>query len=305
MPFLDHLEELRWRILWSLLALVVGVVAAFIALQQFDVFKFLEGPILPYLGGNKLKYTHPADPFTVLITASFTIGIVIALPVIIYQAWAFLAPALYANEKKVVLPVIFGAISLFVSGVLLSFYVVLPKTIGWLMAIAANTDALEPMITYRDYFSFAVNMSLAFGLCFELPIVILMLALLGIVTPEFLRRYRRHAGILCIVAGAFLSPGDLIWTTILLAIPLYLLYEVSVVLTTLVYRRRRKRAAALAAEEAAANAAEAEADRSEPRRLASEPWEQDSAAHSDVAAVPPAVDAEPEDDRRPDTWGGS
>ena len=74
MPFLDHLEELRWRILWSLLALVIGVVAAFIALQQFDVFKFLEGPILPYLGGNKLKYTHPADPFTVLISASFTIA---------------------------------------------------------------------------------------------------------------------------------------------------------------------------------------------------------------------------------------
>ena len=291
MPFLDHLEELRWRILWSLLALIVGVVAAFIALQQFDIFKFLQEPILPYLDGNKLKYTHPADPLTVLITASFSIGIVMALPVILYQAWAFLAPALYTNEKKVVVPVIFGAILLFVSGVMLSFYVVLPTTIGWLMAIAANTDALEPMITYRDYFSFAVNMSLAFGLCFELPIVILMLALLGIVTPEFLRRYRRHAAVLCIVAGAFLSPGDLIWTTILLGGPLYLLYEVSVVLTVLVFRRRRKRAAALAAEEAAAAAADTEraeteraaTERAEPKRLVSEPWEEDA---------------------RPGVWGG-
>src|SRR5215207_7272346 len=183
MPFLDHLEELRWRIIWSLVALILGVAAAFFVLQQFDIFKFLERPILPYLGGNKLKYTHPADPFSVLISASFTIGIVIALPVILYQVWAFLAPALYRHEKRVVLPVIFGAIGLFVSGVALSFYIVLPMSIGWLMKIASNTDALEPMITYRDYFSFAVNMSLAFGLCFELPIVILLLATLGLVTP--------------------------------------------------------------------------------------------------------------------------
>jgi sec-independent protein translocase protein TatC len=271
MPFLDHLEELRWRIIWSLVAIVLGVVAAFIVLQQFDIFKFLERPILPYLGGNKLKYTHPADPFSVLISASFTIGIVIALPVILYQVWAFLAPALYRHEKRVVLPVIFGAIALFVSGVALSFYVVLPLAIGWLMKIAANTDALEPMITYRDYFSFAVNMSLAFGLCFELPIVILLLATLGIVTPEFLRRYRRHALVLCVVAGALLSPGDLVWTTLLLAAPLYLLYELSVILAVVVYRRRRKREAQLAAEEAA----EAKANEREPQRLATEPWEDD------------------------------
>jgi len=271
MPFLDHLEELRWRIIWSLVAVVLGVVAAFIVLQQFDIFKFLERPILPYLNGNKLKYTHPADPFSVLISASVTIGIVLALPVILYQVWAFLAPALYKHEKRAVLPVIFGAIVLFVSGVALSFYVVLPLAIGWLMQIAANTDALEPMITYREYFSFAVNMSLAFGLCFELPIVILLLATLGIVTPEFLRRYRRHALVLCVVAGALLSPGDLVWTTMLLAAPLYLLYELSVLLTVLVYRRRRKRDAQRAAEEAA----EAKANEREPQRLATEPWEGD------------------------------
>jgi sec-independent protein translocase protein TatC len=281
MPFLDHLEELRWRIIWSLVALIAGVGVAFFILQRFDIFKFLEGPILPYLGGNKLKYTHPADPFSVLITASFSIGIVMALPVIIYQVWAFLSPALYKHEKRVVLPVIFGAIVLFVCGVALSFYVVLPLAIGWLMGIAQQTDALEPMITYREYFSFAVNMSLAFGLCFELPIVILLLATLGLVTPEFLRRYRRHALVLCVVTGALLSPGDLIWTTMLLAAPLYLLYELSVILTSIVYRRRRKRAAALAAEEAAAAAAE---DAGSPRRLDSEPWEGGGSSDEDASS---------------------
>jgi sec-independent protein translocase protein TatC len=281
MPFLDHLEELRWRIIWSLVALIVGVGVAFFILQRFDIFKFLEGPILPYLGGNKLKYTHPADPFSVLITASFSIGIVMAMPVIIYQVWAFLSPALYKHEKRVVLPVIFGAIVLFVCGVALSFYVVLPLAIGWLMGIAQQTDALEPMITYREYFSFAVNMSLAFGLCFELPIVILLLATLGLVTPEFLRRYRRHALVLCVVTGALLSPGDLIWTTMLLAAPLYLLYELSVILTSIVYRRRRKRAAVLAAEEAAAAAAE---DAGSPRRLDSEPWEGGGSSDEDASS---------------------
>src|SRR4030095_3225572 len=85
MPFLDHLEELRWRIIWSLVAVILGVAAAFFVLQRFEIFKFLEGPILPYLNGNKLKYTHPADPFSVLISASVTIGIVLALPIILYQ----------------------------------------------------------------------------------------------------------------------------------------------------------------------------------------------------------------------------
>jgi len=137
------------------------------------------------------------------------------------------------------------------------------------------------MITYREYFSFAVNMSLAFGLCFELPIVILLLATLGLVTPEFLRRYRRHALVLCVVTGALLSPGDLIWTTMLLAAPLYLLYELSVILTSIVYRRRRKRAAALAAEEAAAAAAE---DAGSPRRLDSEPWEGGGSSDEDASS---------------------
>ena len=220
---------------------------------------------------EKLVYLNPTEPFNIYLKVGLLAGVFVASPFILYQVWAFLAPALYKHEKRAVLPVIFGAIVLFVSGVALSFYVVLPLAIGWLMQIAANTDALEPMITYREYFSFAVNMSLAFGLCFELPIVILLLATLGIVTPEFLRRYRRHALVLCVVAGALLSPGDLVWTTMLLAAPLYLLYELSVVLTVIVYRRRRKREAQRAAEEAA----EAKANEREPQRLATEPWEGD------------------------------
>lgn len=250
MPFLDHLEELRWRILKSLVALVVGVGAAFVVIMQFDVIGILERPIAPYLHGAKLVYTHPGDPFQITLTAAVALGVVLALPVIIYQVWAFLAPALYAHEKKLVVPVIFGAIALFLSGVSLSFFVVLPLAVEWLMSF--QTASLTPMITASEYFDFAVSMSLAFGLCFELPIVILALAALGIVTPQFLNRYRRHAVVICVIVGAFLTPGDLVWTTIAMAVPLYFLYELSVALTYVIYRRRERKARAAEAEEVVA-----------------------------------------------------
>ncbi|MBX6330398.1 MAG: twin-arginine translocase subunit TatC [Gemmatimonadaceae bacterium] len=250
MPFLDHLEELRWRIIWSLLAVVISVGVAFAVLMQFDVIKFLERPILPYLHGRKLVYTHPGDPFSIVLNASIVLGVVIALPVIIYQLWAFISPALYRKEKRVVVPLFFFATFLFLSGVSLAFFVVLPLAVEWLMSF--QTAALEPMITASEYFNFATSMALAFGLCFELPIVILALAALGIVTPQFLNRYRRHALVVCVIIGAFLTPGDLIWTTVAMAVPLYFLYEISVVLTIFVHRRRMRREAQREAEAAAA-----------------------------------------------------
>jgi sec-independent protein translocase protein TatC len=253
MPFLDHLEELRWRIIWSLITLVVAVVAAFVLMLKVDVIGILQGPIAPYLHGRKLVFTHPSDPFSILLSASVVIGVIIALPVILYQVWAFVSPALYRNEKRVVIPLFFFATLLFLCGVAIAFFVALPLSIQWLMGL--QTEALEPMITAADYFSFATSLALAFGLCFEAPIVILGLATLGIVTPAFLNKYRRHAIVLCVVVAAFLTPGDLVWTTIALAVPLYLLFEISVGLTYLVDRRRQRRAARLAAEAAAEAAA--------------------------------------------------
>ncbi|MGH7623829.1 MAG: twin-arginine translocase subunit TatC [Gemmatimonadaceae bacterium] len=248
MPFLDHLEELRWRIIWSLAALVVAVAVAFLLLMKMDVIGLLERPIAPFLNGRKLVYTHPGDPFSIVLNASVILGIVIALPVMLYQLWAFVSPALYRNEKKVVIPLFFFATVLFLSGVSLAYFVVLPLAVQWLLSF--QTQALEPMITANDYFSFATSMALAFGLCFELPIVILALAALGLVTPQLLNKYRRHAIVVCVIVGAFLTPGDLVWTTIAMSVPLYLLYEMSVGLTYLVVRRRERRVARRAAEAA-------------------------------------------------------
>lgn len=254
MPFLDHLEELRWRIIWSLVALAAAVGVAFFLMMKIDVIGLLEHPIAPYLHGRKLVYTHPGDPFSIVLNASVVLGVVLALPVIVYQLWAFISPALYRHEKRVLVPLFLFATFLFLSGVSLAFFVVLPLAVEWLMGF--QTQALEPMITASEYFNFATSMALAFGLCFELPIVILALAALGIVTPQFLNRYRRHAIVVCVIIGAFLTPGDLVWTTIAMAVPLYFLYEISVVLTWVVYRRRMRRQARLAAEERAREAEE-------------------------------------------------
>jgi sec-independent protein translocase protein TatC len=177
------------------------------------------------------------------------LGIVIALPIILYQMWAFVSPALHRHEKRILVPLFFFATFLFLTGVSLAIFVVLPLAVGWLMGF--QTQALAPMITASDYFSFATSMTLAFGLCFELPIVILALAMLGIVTPEILNKYRRHALVICAIVGAFLTPGDLVWTTIAMSVPLYLLYEISVGLTYIVYRRRRRNAERDALEAAA------------------------------------------------------
>lgn len=249
MPFLDHLEELRWRIIWSLAALMVSVGVAFWVMLQFDVIGVLEKPILPLLHGHKLVYTHPGDPFAIILNASIGLGVLIALPVVFYQLWSFISPALHRHEKKLVIPMFMFATFLFLSGVALSWFVVLPLALPWLMNFSG--PSLEPMITASEYFGFAISMTLAFGICFELPIVIISLALLGIVTPQFLNKFRRHAIVVCVIIGAFLTPGDLVWTTIAMAVPLYFLYEVSVVLTIIIYRRRLRREATLEAQAAA------------------------------------------------------
>jgi sec-independent protein translocase protein TatC len=242
MPFLDHLEELRWRILWSLTALLLGMIVAFVVVTRVDVIGFLQDPIQPYLQGRKLVYTHPGESFGIVMKVAFGVGLLLALPVIIYQTWAFLSPALYRHEKKVIIPAIAAAVLLFAVGVMIAYVAILPITLRFLLTF--ETESLEPMITAAQYFGFAITMSLAFGAVFELPIVILGLTALGIVTPRMLRRFRRYAVILSLVAGALITPGGDLLSLALLTGPIYLLYEASILVAHIVYRRRENRIAA-------------------------------------------------------------
>jgi sec-independent protein translocase protein TatC len=239
MPFLDHLEELRWRIIYSLLALGVAVGLGFWLAVQYDAVGLLARPILPLIPEHKLAFLHPSEGFTVILDTAMTFGFVLASPVIIYQVWAFLAPALKKHERRVGLGVLFSGLVLFVSGAALAYFVVVPLALPWLFSFGG--PSLVPLITAEDYFSFIFAMVLTFGVSFELPIVILALATLGIVTPMFLTRYRRHAIVLIVIVGAFLTPGDMVWTTIALSVPLYGLYELSVLAAYVIYRRKMRR----------------------------------------------------------------
>jgi sec-independent protein translocase protein TatC len=250
MPFLDHLEELRWRIIWSLGAIIVGLIIGFVLVTQFDVIGFLAEPIKPYLHGRKLGYTHPADAFSITLSMALGVGALIASPVVVYQLWAFLAPALHKHEKRLVLPVILGALFLFLAGVALAWFFVIPMTLKFFFSI--QSQSLEGIIMVNDYFGMITMLTLTFGASFELPILILALAALGIVTPKMLSKFRQYAFIAAYLLAAIITPGDLFAATLALTVPLYFLYELSIILTKVVFRRREKKAAAAAAEEAAA-----------------------------------------------------
>ena len=175
-------------------------------------------------------------------------GIIIALPVILYQVWLFLSPALHKHEKRIGLPVIVGAVFLFVCGAALAWYLVLPMTLRFLTGI--GDDAFDQMITASEYFGFIISLVLAIGAVFELPILVLLLSAFGLVTPKFLAKFRRHALVGSFVIAAFITPGDLFVTNAVLTVLLYLLYEVSIVLSWFVFRKREQKRLAEAAEEA-------------------------------------------------------
>jgi sec-independent protein translocase protein TatC len=243
MPFLDHLEELRYRLFWCFGTLAVTMVVAFAVVWRYDgLIGLLAAPIEPYLPNGKLVFTHPADPIGIVLKVAFGLGLVAASPVIVYQLWAFLSPALHQHEKRIVIPVLAGATALFATGVFICVRFVLPAMFDVLLSF--QSASLEQMITAADYFSFAVTLCLAFGGTFQLPIVILALTALGLVTPRTLGRYRRHAVVGSLIVAAVITPGDLIIMTLMLGIPLYGLYEVSIVLSWFVHRSRLRREAA-------------------------------------------------------------
>jgi len=270
MPFLDHLEELRHRLFWIAGAIVVGIVVSFIFLSQkrLDLVGVLAEPIKPYLSGKSLVYTHPGTSFKIILNASVITGLLLATPVIGYQLWGFFAPALHPHEKRIIVPVLFGMLGLFLAGVALCFFVVLPFTLRFFHGFESAT--LTPMIEATQYFGFAFSMMLAFGIAFELPIAIMLLSALGILSPSFLTRYRRHAIVVCVVAAAFITPDASPTTLFALAGPLYFLFELGVALSFMVTRRRRKRQIEAALEEQRERETRPAADaiaRREPRRL--------------------------------------
>ncbi len=244
MPFLDHLEELRWRMLWSLLAVVIATGVGFYLVTHFDVLGILVEPIRPFLGDSKLKYLSPTDPFFITVKLALLLGLILASPVVIYQVWAFFSPALLPSERRAIVPSLYLGLLLFGAGIAMAYYVVIPMALQFAMGF--QTESLEQSIVIGEYLAVVVRLLLAFGLVFELPVVILVLSLLGVVTPEFLATQRRYAIVIITIVSCLLTPGD-IGSSFLMMLPLFLLYEFSIILSRLVVRRRMSTAAALEA----------------------------------------------------------
>jgi sec-independent protein translocase protein TatC len=239
MPFLDHLEELRWRIIYSLIGVCLGLAIGLYCSFKFNIIDILQAPLLPFLKGHKLVILHPMDAFSIRIQIAFVIGLTVAAPIVGYQLWAFMAPALHKPEKRVVVPVLFAAALLFLAGVALAWFYVLPMSLKWLYGLVGDT--LEPMYAASEYFSFATNLALAFGVAFEVPLLLVALSALGILSAHTLNKSRKFAVLFIFIGAAIISPGDAVIATIALAVPLYLLYEVSVVIAFVIERRRRAR----------------------------------------------------------------
>jgi sec-independent protein translocase protein TatC len=260
MPFFDHLEELRWRIIYSLLALVASTGFGFWLAMRLDLLAWLKRPLDPHINEEQLLALSITDPFMITFKLALTLGFVLASPVIVYQVWAFLAPALTRKEKRAILPALYMGLVLFSGGVAMAYFYVLPLAAQFLAGF--QTDSLRMALTASAYFGFVLRLLLAFGLVFQLPVVILILATLGLTSSRFLSAQRRYAYAIMTVGAALITPGD-VTSTIMMMGPLWFLYEISIGITRLVERGRAREAARLAAEEARLEAearAEAEAD---------------------------------------------
>lgn len=228
MPFLDHVEELRWRIIKSILAVAVmgGISFAF----ADYIFKFITIP----LGDIKLHFTEITGSFYAYLKISFFSGVIGALPVVFYQLWSFINPGLYAKEKHTILPMVFFSTILFLIGASFCFFVVLPFALKFLIEYGEET--MTPIITVSSYVSFAGLLLLAFGIAFQLPVVGYFLGRIGLVSPRVLGKGRPYAIIVFLIGAAVLSPPD-IFTQVLLAGPLYLLYEITIIIVRITGRK--------------------------------------------------------------------
>jgi sec-independent protein translocase protein TatC len=243
MSLMEHLEELRKRIIWSL----VGLAVAFFPCWSYakEIFAFLVAPLQKLLPpGTKLAFLGLTDPFLMYFKVAGLAALFIASPFILYQAWQFIAPGLYPRERRYALPFVLITTAFFLSGGAFGYYVAFPAAAKFLLGMG---DQLTPVITVTTYFGFLMTIILGLGLMFELPVVIFLLSILGVVTPRFLMRQFRWAVVIIFTVAAIVTPTPDIFNQCLFAIPGVALYLLGVGAAALVTRSRDKRRAAAAA----------------------------------------------------------
>jgi len=242
MSFWDHLEELRWRLIKSIVAVFVGGIAS-LALSD-RILSFLLRPALQLGPSVRLVNLTPLSMVIVRLYIALITGLLVGLPVLVYQLWRFISPGLYRHERRAAPWVLLSTLALFVLGALLS-YAMMPYLFRVL--VGAGYRGVENTWNIREYMGFLLGFMGAFGVVFELPVVVYILSVIGIVTPATLRRFRRWAIVLIFIVAAVLTPSPDPFSQIAMAVPLLILFELSIFVSAMVWRRKiRQRQAELA-----------------------------------------------------------
>ena len=258
MSFLDHLEALRWHLVRSIMAVVVFAVVAFV-FKDFIFSNIIIAPKTPEFFTNRnlcafgnyigipalcinaepfqLININMAGQFTTHIMVSMIIGLIFAFPYLIFELWRFIGPALYDKEKLYAKGAVFYVSLLFISGVLFAYYVIIPLSVNFLGSYQVSAEVTN-QINLMSYITTVTAITLAAGILFELPVLIYFLTKIGLVTPEFLRKYRRHSLVLVLALSAIITPPD-VFSQILVAFPLMFLYEVGIRLSARIIKKEQ------------------------------------------------------------------
>ncbi len=237
MTFLEHLEELRQRLLRSIVSIILGAGICFYFADQ--IYGYLAKPLTDTLAAlhmsEKLVYTNPVDPFNLYIKLSIMAGIFLASPYVLLQLWLFVSPGLYRHEKRYVWPFVILTSGLFISGGFFAHKLAFPAALHFLLTYAHR---FQPMVTINEYWDLVMSIIVGVGLVFELPVVILLLSVFGIVTPKFLWRNFRYAVLVTAVLAAGIVPSNDMASVFVVWIPLVGLYLLSIGLSWLIYKRK-------------------------------------------------------------------
>jgi sec-independent protein translocase protein TatC len=240
MSFLEHLEELRVRLLRSIYSVIVTTGICF--WKHLAIYDYMARPLTDTLTAlhlpAKLVYTNPVDPFNLYIKLSIMGGVFLASPYILLQLWMFISPGLYRHEKKYIWPFVLLTSGLFMSGGFFAYKMALPKVFRFLLEFASQ---FTPMVTINEYWDLAITLIVSVGLVFELPVVILLLSIFGIVTPKFLLKNYRYAVLLTAVVALGIVPSNDMASIFVVWIPLVGLYFLSIGLSWLVYLRKNRK----------------------------------------------------------------
>lgn len=236
LPFTGHLDELRKRLIVSFISVAVGFAISYGFKEK--LFQVLMRPLISVMKtGDKLIFTGLPEAFFTYLKVAFLSGLMLSAPIILYQFWMFVAPGLYHKEKRLMFPIVILSSIFFIGGALFGYFIVFP--FGFKFFLSFATETIQPLPSMKEYLSFSAKMLIAFGLVFELPLVLTFLSRLGIVSVAFLKKNRKYALLLFFAGAAILTPPDVV-TQIMMALPLMVLYEISIIGARVFGKRKSK-----------------------------------------------------------------